>query len=128
MRYTMDNEYPSYLSYIYMSPGVDDRSLEIYTTLNKNTDNTYNLTIIANKTGTIQFKINNNTPQTYTPKTTITVNENTTIEITLTTTGGQVVTKNITIHDTNKPLVVVKPVTSYHDGNQCVTSGVMMKM
>ena len=30
-------------------------------------------------------------------------------------------TKNITIHDTNKPLVVVKPVTTYHDGYQNVT-------
>ena len=115
-----DDIYPSYLAYIYMDSGIDNRNPEIYTQLNKNTDSTYNLTITANKTGTIQYKINNNTPQTYNSHSILTVNENSNIEITLTTSDGQIVTKNMTVVDCNKPLVVVKAITTYADGSQQV--------
>ena len=120
---TMDDYGVGYLATLHVEPTGDTRVGEIYTTITSNQDTTYNLTIKANKTGTIQYKINNNTIQTYTPHTTITVNENDTIKITLTTTDEQTITKKLTVNCNGRPLVVVKPITLYMGGYQNVTFG-----
>ncbi|RAP44264.1 MAG: hypothetical protein BZ136_09000 [Methanosphaera sp. rholeuAM74] len=119
--HTMDNEYPSYYAQVNIMPDTDYRTPDIgYNIIETST--VQKIVLTANKLGTINYHINNNNTQTYTPHTLLTVHNGDILHTTFTDTLTTTVSEEISIdYPSYTPLVVVKPLSDLVDGQQNIT-------